>query len=193
LPSFAFFAFFAVQSVVHPGAAAVEDLMVRFTLAEVFVYWVLGFGAFSLCTRKAVARVARKTRLPRIVSYYLILTPVILIEEALTIEVPYFWGILPMVAVFYIMFLPLYLVQRYGRCSFMLVSLLFGAWGVFNEFILVGRIYALGDLPRPVLLVLCVLCFLIYAVMAVWPSYYLQTSLKEPPPHTQLAGGYSER
>lgn len=153
--------------------------MIRFTLAEVFVYWVLGFGGLSLLTRKAVARLARKTRLPRIVNYYLILTPVILIEEALTIEVPYFWGILPMVAVFYIMFLPLYLVQRYGRRSFLLVSLFFGAWGVFNEFIVVGRIYALEAMPRPVLLILCALCFLIYAVMALWPSYYLQASLEE--------------
>jgi len=149
--------------------------MVRLTLLQVFLIWVSGFGTLSIVARRKVAALAGRAPLPRIVNYYIIATPIILLEEALTIEVPYFWGILPMILVFYIMLFPLYLIQRYTGCSFLLASLLFGAWGCFNEFILVGRISQLGGL---VLFVMCVLCFLIYAVMAILPSYYLQVSLK---------------
>jgi hypothetical protein len=152
--------------------------MIRFTLTQVFLFWVLGFGAFALLTRRRAAAIARRTRLPRILAYYLLVTPAILVEEAFTIEVPYFWGILPMIAVFYILFLPLYLVQRFSRCCFILASLLFGAMGVFNEFIVVGRIWALEAAPWPVLVILCALCFLIYAVMAIWPTYHLQEAMK---------------
>jgi hypothetical protein len=64
------------------------------------------------------------------------------------------------------------------RSSFILASLLFGAMGVFNEFILVGRICVLRERPA-VLLILCALCFLIYAVMAIWPTYYLQAAVRK--------------
>jgi hypothetical protein len=152
--------------------------VIRFTLMQVFLFWILGCGALALLTRRRAADIARRTRVPRILAYYLLVTPAILVEEAFTIEVPYFWGILPMILVFYILFFPLYLVQRYSRCSFILASLLFGAMGVFNEFILVGRIYVLRERPA-VLLILCALCFLIYAVMAIWPTYYLQAAVRK--------------
>jgi hypothetical protein len=93
--------------------------------------------------------------------------------NALTIETPYFWNVVPMVLAFYVMLLPLYLIQRYTRCSFVLASALFGAWGCFNEFILVGRIHEMGGV---VLLIMCSLCFLIYAVIAILPTYYVQAS-----------------
>ncbi len=151
--------------------------MVRFTLTQVFLLWVLGFGTLAWFTRKHVAALARRTHLPRVVNYYLVLTPVILLEEALTIEVPYFWGILPMLLAFYILFLPLYLVQRYSRCSFVLASLLAGAMGCANEFLVVGRVHQVDRWQ--VLLILNALCFLIYAVMALWPTYYLQSALPQ--------------
>jgi len=153
--------------------------MIRFTLMQVFLFWVLGCGALALVMRRCAAAIARRTRLPRILAYYLLVTPAILVEEAFTIEVPYFWGILPMIAVFYVLFLPLYLVQRFSRCSFILASLLFGAMGVFNEFIVVGRIYALAGRGWLLPVILCTLCFLIYAVMAIWPAYYLQEAIRK--------------
>ena len=151
--------------------------MVRFTLTQVFLLWVLGFGTLAWCTRRRVAALARRTHLPRVLNYYLLVTPVILLEEALTIEVPYFWGILPMLLAFYILFLPLYLVQRYSRCSFVLASLLFGAMGCANEFLVVGRIRQVDEWQ--VLVILNALCFLIYAVMALWPTYYLEAALAQ--------------
>ena len=80
-----------------------------------------------------------------------------------------------MLVVFQIMFLPLYFIQRVTRCSFVLASLLFGAWGCFNEFILAGRIHQLSG---AILLLMVSLCFLIYSVMAILPSYYLGAALK---------------
>ncbi len=149
--------------------------MAKLTLSQVFLIWVAGFGTVSLMARHRLTDLVEGLRLPRMMKYYLIATPMILMEEALTIEVPYFWGILPMLVVFYIMFLPLYLIQRVTRCSFVLASLLFGALGCFNEFIFVGRIHQLNG---GVLLVMASLCFLIYSVMAILPSYFLQASLK---------------
>lgn len=149
--------------------------MIKLTLLQVFLIWVVGFGAVSLLVRRGVADLVDELRLPRLFKYYAIATPIILMEEALTIEVPYFWGILPMLVVFYIMFLPLYLVQWGTRCSSVLASLLFGAWGCFNEFILVGRV---NQLNGAVLVVMVALCFLIYSVMAILPTYYLQAALR---------------
>ena len=149
--------------------------MVRLTLLQVFLIWVAGFGTVSILARRKVATLASEVRLPCVVKYYIIATPIILLEESLTLEVPYFWGIIPILAAFYVLFLPLYVIQRVTRCSFVFASLLFGAMGCFNEFILVGRIRSLDG---PVLLIMCPLCFLIYAVMAIMPSYYLQVSRK---------------
>lgn len=149
--------------------------MAKLTLSQVFVIWVAGFGTVSLMARHRLTDLVEGVRLPRMIKYYAIATPIILMEEALTMEVPYFWGILPMLAVFYLMFLPLYLIQRVTRCSFVLASLLFGALGCFNEFIFAGRIH---ELNGGVLLVMGPLCFLIYGVMAILPSYFLQTALR---------------
>lgn len=152
--------------------------MPKLTLLQVFLFWVAGFGTASFAARRKVAALAERLPAPRMIKYFVVATPVILLEEAFTIETPYFWGILLMLIAFYIMFFPLYLVQRYSRCSFLLASMLFGSWGCFNEFVLVGR---MRELDGPVLLVMCLLCFLIYAVMAVLPSCYLQASLKRSP------------
>jgi hypothetical protein len=149
--------------------------MARLSLLQVFLIWVAGFGTLSLALRRRVADLVDGLRLPRIIKYLAIATPIILMEEALTIEVPYFWGILPMLVVFQIMFLPLYFIQRVTRCSFVLASLLFGAWGCFNEFILAGRIHQMSG---AILLLMVSLCFLIYSVMAILPSYYLGAALK---------------
>ena len=152
--------------------------MVKFTLFQVFLIWVIGFGTISLMVRKKFAILVDRFRFPRVVKYYLVAIPIILMEESLTIKVPFFWGILPMLLIFCVHLLPLYLIQRYTRCSFLLSSALFGAWGCFNEFILVGRIHRISGLT---LVIMCVLCFLIYAVMAILPAYWLQTSTNTTP------------
>ncbi len=151
--------------------------MVRLTLLQIFLLWVVGFGGLSLWVRRWIAIFADRVLLwlPPAIKYYIVATPVILLEEALTIEVPNFWGVLPIVLAFYIMFLPVYLFQRYTECSFWLASSLFGVLGCYNEFILVGRIHQMDGL---VLFIMCTLCFLIHVVMALLPSYYLQFSIK---------------
>lgn len=159
--------------------------MARLTLLQVFLIWVVGFGGVSILARRKAVALINRIRLPRLAKYYIIATPVILLEEALTIEAPYFWGILPVLAAFYVMFLLLYLIQRYSICSFWMAALLFGALGCFNEFVLVGRMHQLDGW---VLFVMFTLCFLIYAVMAILPSYYLQMSIEEQTPKPCHAG-----
>ncbi len=148
-------------------------------LLVVFLVWILGFGVFSIAFRKMIARYIAYLNIPVFLKYYLILTPIILLEEALTIEVPYFWGILPMIVVFYIFFLLLYLFQRITRCSWLVLSILCGSLGWVNEFLIVGRIHQVNGLA---LVILSILCWLIYAVMAILPSAYLQWELN---PQTQ--------
>ncbi len=143
-------------------------------LLIIFLVWVLGFGTFSIVFRKTIAKYVIHFNLPVFLKYYLILTPIILLEEALTIEVPYFWGIIPMIVVFYIFFLLLYLIQRSTRCSYLVLSIICGCLGWVNEFLIVGRIYRVDGLA---LVLLSVLCWLIYAVMAILPSAYLQREL----------------
>ena len=150
--------------------------MNRFTLTQVFLFWVLGFGSLFWFLRKPISRWLGKFSLPHIVNYYSILLPVILLEEAFTIEVPYFWGILPIILAFYIMVFPVYLLQRWLRFPFWVSCIVMGCWGCFNEFILVGRIKYIDN--GLVLLILVTLCFFIYAVMLILPSYYLEGRLR---------------
>ncbi len=146
----------------------------RHSLVVIFIVWVLGFGAFSIASRKGIAKYVAHFNMPRFLKYYLILTPIILLEESLTIEVPYFWGIIPMIVVFYIFFLLLYLFQSLTRCSYVVLSVICGCLGWINEFLIVGRIHQVDGLA---LGILSVLCWLIYAVMAILPSAYLQWEL----------------
>lgn len=149
--------------------------MQRFSLPEIFLVWVVGIGTGSILLKQRIASLARLIPLPCLVMYGIIATPLILLEEALTIEVPYFWGVLPRLAAFYILFLPLYIIQRFTKCSYITASLLFGIGGWINEFLLVGRIHLWTGL---VLWLMSLFCFLIYAVLALLPSYYLQEILR---------------
>jgi hypothetical protein len=144
------------------------------SLLLVFIIWVVGFGSFSIKARERIAQAASRIKAPIVVKYYLLLLPVILLEEALTIEVPYFWCILPMVVAFYIIFLPIYLFQRFTRCSYLAAAAAAGCLGWVNEFLIVGRI---NQLQRLTLLVMSILGWLIYAVMAILPAAYLQWEL----------------
>jgi hypothetical protein len=142
----------------------------------VFLAWVIGFGAFSFLARERLSRAFLNKKIPVLAGYYLLVIPIILIEESLTIEVPYFWGILPMLVTFSIYFFLLYLVQRLGKIRSVYMVILCGSLGWVNEFLLVGRIHQMGGL---ILVIMSILCWLIYAVMEILPAYYLQMALKE--------------
>lgn len=147
-------------------------------LTYVFLFWVLGFGKLSYIIKHKIAEFFLKSKLPRLVNYLLILTPIVLIEEALTIETPYFWGIIPMLIVFYLFFGLLYLIQKYTKLDYIKTSLICGVLGWINEFILVGRINH-PDMNGFILIIMSVLCILIYAVMAILPSYYIQKTFSK--------------
>ncbi len=148
-----------------------KKTMEKFSLTQVFLLWIIGFGIFSITMRKIVARVFLKSKLPRIINYYIILTPLVLIEEYLTCEIPFFSCIKTTLIAFYLFFIALYVIQKLIKMSYIKTSLLFGCIGWFNEFILVGRIEVL-TLPQAILFT--VLVILIYGVVAILPSYYLE-------------------
>ena len=150
--------------------------MNRLSLSQVCAIWVLGFGLLSLVAMKRIATWLNRVRLPIVVKYYLLVIPIVLLEEVLTIEVPYFWGVLPILLAFCLFFLILYLFQRVTRCHWIVASGVFGLLGWVNEFLLVGRI---SQMDVVTLIVMSGLCVFIYAVMAILPSYYLQWALRE--------------
>jgi hypothetical protein len=137
----------------------------------VFIVWVVGFGLFSILTRTQISRMLLKVGLPVIAGYYILLLPIIMIEESLTIEVPYFWGIVPMLITFSIFFLLLFIIQKLFTAKSMLMVCLCGTLGWVNEFLVVGRIHQMGGL---ILVIMSILCWLIYAVMEILPATYVQ-------------------
>ena len=146
------------------------------SLTFIFLAWVIGFGTCAFLVRERLCQALLNKNVPLLVGYYSLVLPIILIEEALTIEVPYFWGILPMIITFSIYFFLLYLVQRATKASSWQMIILCGTLGWVNEFLIVGRIHQMSGL---ILGIMSILCWLIYAVMEILPSYYVQKYLKE--------------
>ena len=146
-------------------------------LIIVFLFWVVGFGAFSFALKRKINNWISRIKLPIFLKYYLILTPIIFLEEILTIEVPYFWGVLPILLSFYLLFFFIYLLQRFIIHSYKVIVFITGILGWINEFIFVGRIHQFEfDLT---LIIMSILCCLIYSVMAIIPCYVLQEHIKE--------------
>lgn len=149
--------------------------MSQFTLTQVFLIWIVGFGMLSYVLKNKVSEIFLKSKLPEIINYYIILTPLVLIEEFLTCETqPYLSCIKITLPAFYILFIFLYLIQRYSKLNYVAVSFVFGLIGWFNEFIIVGRI---NKLSPPIIILFTALVISIYAVIAILPSYYLEKSL----------------
>lgn len=152
--------------------------MSDFTLTEIFLIWIVGFGIVSYLLRKKVAGIFLKSKLPRILNYYIILTPLVIIEEYLTCEIQPFLSCIKVTLIaFYILFFLLYFIQRFTKFSHVRISVMFGLMGWFNEFILVGRIY---QLSLPIIILFTGLVIPIYAILAVLPCYYLEKSLSSP-------------
>ncbi len=150
-------------------------IMSQFSLTQVFLIWIVGFGMLSYVLKNKVSEIFLKSKLPEIINYYIILTPLVLIEEFLTCETqPYLSCIKITLPAFYILFIFLYLIQRYSKLNYVAVSFVFGLIGWFNEFIIVGRI---NKLSPPIIILFTALVISIYAVIAILPSYYLEKSL----------------
>ena len=147
--------------------------MVQRSLTWIVLVWVLGVGALSVALKDKVASIVVGLRIPVLVGYYLLVTPLILIEEALTIQVPYFWGIVPMIGAFYLLFLALLGIQRLLGLGWLATSGVCGLLGWVNEFLVVGRIH---QISAGVLLAMSLLCVAIYSVMAIVPAAYLHAA-----------------
>lgn len=141
------------------------------TLMQVFILWIVGVGSISYYIKDTIARVFSQSKLPRIVAYYSIATPLILIEEFLTCETPFFTCIQTTLPAFYIFFLILFGIQIFFNLSYLRSSIIFGMLGWVNEFIFVGRIY---ELSIPHIVLFTILVIPIYAIVALIPSNYLQ-------------------
>lgn len=140
------------------------------TLTTVFLIWVIGFGGLSLFVKDKLALKLLKIKLPTILTYLLIATPLILVEEFLTCETSYFSCITFTYPAFLLMFLILFAFIKVFKLTLWPAVSVFGLMGWINEFILVGRI---DDMSGAVLLIMSVLAFLIYFVLAIIPVAYL--------------------
>ncbi|MCK5615679.1 hypothetical protein KAR91_78165 [Candidatus Pacearchaeota archaeon] len=150
--------------------------MADLTLTQVFLIWVLGFGIISMISKEKIVNIFKKSKLPTILNYYIILTPLVLIEEALTCETPFFSCIKVTLIAFYLFFLILYFIQKTFKLGYIKTSIIFGLIGWVNEFIIVGRI---NVLTPPQIILFTVLGILIYSVLAILPSYYLEQTFKK--------------
>ncbi len=108
---------------------------------------------------------------PSIVNYYILITPLVIIEEYLTCETPYLQCISVTLPAFYILFFGLYLVMRRFSLGGKRAVIYFGLLGWINEFILVGRLFRYTLFEN---LVLGILVIPIYAVLAIIPAHYVE-------------------
>lgn len=146
-------------------------------LVGVFLIWVLGFGTLSYFARDRVISLFSRSPLPRMANYYIILLPLVLVEEYLTCEItPYLSCIQVTVPVFALFFALIYIIQKYAKLSWLHAAALAGILGWVAEFIGVGRLPVIAAAGPAILAIMSVLCFLIYAVLAMLPSYYAEKS-----------------
>lgn len=149
----------------------------NFTLTEVFIYWVLMGGVLSAIFKGPVARVFLKINLPVILLYFLILTPLALIEKKFTCEItPYSACIQTVFPALFLLFLILFFVQRLTRCNYKKIVILAGLLGWINEMILIDRI---NQLNLFYIVIFTALIIPVYGVLAILPAYYLEKIIKK--------------
>lgn len=138
--------------------------------------WIIGFGGLFNFFKKRLGRFfVLHSKLPVILNYYIIATPVILIEEFLTCETPFLQCITHTLPAFYLLFLIIYIIQNYFKLSYINLSLIFGFLGWFNEMFLVGRIFTYDIFD---FIIITVLVVPIYFVVAILPVFYLNMARK---------------
>lgn len=151
--------------------------MVQRDLVVIFIVWILGGGVLSLFLRQRIAEwLQNHATFPRVINFYILLTPLVLVEEYLTCEVPYGQCLFITVPAFYFLFAVLYVIQTRWALSWLHATILFGIVGWIDEFLLVGRLFAY---PPTIVMIITPLTFFIYAVLAIIPTTYLETSMRQ--------------
>jgi hypothetical protein len=146
----------------------------HYTLWQMTLIWVLGCGALSFLLKDQVLLGLSKLSYPRLVKFFILTTPLILIEEFLTCEIAFLSCIKVTLPAFsFLLWLFVYLLNKWKKLPYLLTSLIFGLMGWVNEFILVGRIHWY---PLKIILIVSPITVLIYAVLAILPAYYLSRS-----------------
>lgn len=148
----------------------------NFSLTFIFFIWIIGFGILSFILKEKIYNYFLKIKLPQIIIFLTIATPLILIEEFLTCETPFFKCIIITYPAFIFFLIINYFIQKKLNLNYLYSSLIFGLIGWFNEFILVGRIYQL-DLVTIILFSIIVIP--IYSIIAIIPSFYNQQKNKK--------------
>ena len=145
-------------------------------LLVIIAVWIIGFGLITFLGRKMIAwPFVHLSPLPKIINYFIILTPFVIVEEYLTCEIPFqqcirftIWG-------FWIMFLILFLIHRFAGVPAIMACVIFGAMGWVNEFIIWKRLFIYSPAE---IVIASIVAFLIYFVLAIPPSYYLEEARK---------------
>ena len=147
------------------------------TLSITVLVWILGFGVFSVLAKKKIADLLKQHyKLPRVINYFLLLTPLVLIEEFLTCELPYLACVSITLPVFYLLFAITYLIQAKTKIPWLATAILFCFFCWVNEFLFVGRIFVYDLLTTAIF---SIIVFMVYAVLATLPSYYLESTFEK--------------
>ena len=148
-------------------------------LLIIIIGWIFIFGGIFLFFKKKLTNKLANNSLPIIANYFIIAIPVTLIEEFFTCEIGYPMCTAVIVPVFLAVFLVLFVLQYFTKLNYLIYSSLFALFGLFNEFIVVGRIKMYTDFTIAQWILLAIITLLIYFVMAILPTYYLQRKLKK--------------
>ncbi len=148
-------------------------------LLFIVIGWIFIFGGIFFFFKKKLTDKLANNSLPKILNYFIIAVPVTLIEEFFTCEIGYPMCAAFIVPIFLAVFLVLFALQYFTKLNYLVYSFLFALFGLFNEFIIVGRINTYTDFTIAQWILLAIITLLIYFVMAILPTYYLQRKLEK--------------
>lgn len=142
----------------------------HYSIPQIVFIWIIGGGILSWLLKDIIVAKLQSLAWRRLAKFYLIVIPLILIEEFLTCETPYLSCLKITLPAFCFLLLFVYWIGIFTRMPYWLTTILFGLFGWYDEFILVGRLYRY---PSNITLILTPITILIYMLLAFLPSYYL--------------------
>lgn len=140
-----------------------------------FLVWIILYGLLVWKFKNPIVEfVRRRFKLPVLLNYLILTTPIIIVEEWFTCEIPYNSCIKITLPAFWLLFLISYLVQKIFKLHWLRASIVFAVIGLINEMIVVGRINVYDPGTA---LVASVISLVVYGLMAVIPASYLASNL----------------
>lgn len=136
--------------------------------------WIIGAGIVSFLFKERMSKAVLKTNLHPAVGYYILVIPIILLEEIIAFRG--FSFVAETILLYCILFAFLYLIQRWFLFDWKKSVFLFGSFMWLILFIIRGAIYTKTPFE---IFAITIMIFAYYSVLATIPAYYLGESYKK--------------